>query len=200
MLIKTIAVGINRANCYILACEKTKEALIIDPGAEPDKIKKAITKLGVTPKFIINTHGHADHIGANRDFGLPIFIHSLDSDCLTDPYKNVSAFFGFNITSPKAERLLKDGDEMKIGQIDMKIIHTPGHTPGSISILADNIIFTGDTLFENGVGRTDLEGSSEGDLIYSIKNKIFVLGDDVVVCPGHGPSTTIGKEKKRVFF
>ncbi len=194
MLIKTIEVGINRANCYIVGCQETKEAVIIDPGAEAGKIKKALLKSGLTAKFIINTHGHADHIGANKDFDLPIFIHSQDADFLIDPYKNMSASFGFNITSPKPQRLLKDNDKIDMGRIVLKIIHTPG----GISIIAESNVFTGDTLFAGGVGRTDFAKSSESDLFDSIKNKLFVLGDDFVVYPGHGPSTTIGREKSNI--
>lgn len=196
MIIESIIVGPNQANCYILACDSTKDAAIIDPGADYSEIKKLIDKLGVNPKFIINTHGHADHIAANKDFKLPVLIHRLDAGFLKNPYKNMSVFFGFWVTSPTPQRLLEDGDEIKLGEIVLKILHTPGHTPGGICIKTDSVVFTGDTLFAGGVGRTDLAGSSEKDLFDSIKNKLLVLGDDVVIYPGHGPSSTIGKEKK----
>ena len=195
MILKTITVGPNETNCYILGCSRTKEAALIDPGAEADLIKKAARDAGVKLKYIINTHGHADHIAANKDFKLPVFIHKLDSEFLTDPYKNMSVFFGFSITSPSAERFLEDGEVMKVGDIVMDIMHTPGHTPGGISIKAEGVVFTGDTLFADGVGRTDLPGSSDKDLFKSIKNKLMTLPDDTVVYPGHGSSSTIGRER-----
>src|SRR3989338_2797377 len=112
MILKTIVVGPNEANCYILGCDKTKEAIIIDPGAEADLIKAEILKAGVTTKFIINTHGHADHIASNKDFNLPVYIHKLDADFLRSPYKNMSIFFGFRVISPEASRLLEGGEKI----------------------------------------------------------------------------------------
>lgn len=206
MILETIAVGPNQSNCYILGCSATKEAVIIDPGAEASQIKKLISRSGAKPECIINTHGHADHIGANKDFGLPVFIHKLDADFLTSPRKNLSMFFGFWITSPPAGRLLSDGDTVNVGELILEVVHTPGHTPGSICIKvyptpafksgACPVVFTGDTLFADGVGRTDFAYSSEKDLFDSIKNKLLVLDDDVVIYPGHGPPSTIGREKK----
>ena len=196
MIIKNIVVGPNEANCYILGCGRTKEAAVIDPGSEGARITDAIKQSGLSPKFIINTHGHADHIAANRDLGLPVMIHRLDSECLKNPYKNLSVFFSFWVTSPKAERLLEDGDEIEVGGLILKVIHTPGHTPGSICLKTGPVVFTGDTLFAGGIGRTDLPKSSEKDLFDSIKNKLLVLGDDVAIYPGHGPASTIGREKK----
>lgn len=196
MILETIVVGPNQTNCYILGCDDTKEAVIIDPGADTDEIKRAVKRSGVSPRFIINTHGHADHIASNKDFKLPIYIHKLDADFLTNPRKNMSLFFGFLITSPPAGRLLDGGEKIGIGKLALEIIHTPGHTPGGICIKTGKIVFTGDTLFKDGVGRTDLVGSSERDLFDSIKNKLLVFNDDTVIYPGHGPSSTIGKEKK----
>lgn len=203
MILKTIVVGQNQTNCYILGCSDTKEAVIIDPGADTLNIKRAIKEAAVKPGFIINTHGHADHIASNKDFNLPIYIHKLDADFLKSPYKNMSVFFGFFITSPPAERLLEGAEKIMLGEMVLEIIHTPGHTPGGICIKVETshrsvstIVFTGDTLFKDGVGRTDLPGSSEKDLYDSIKNKLLVLGDDVVIYPGHGASSTIGKERK----
>jgi glyoxylase-like metal-dependent hydrolase (beta-lactamase superfamily II) len=168
---------------------------VIDPGADGPLIKNAIKEAGVEAKFIINTHGHADHIAANKDFKLPVMIHRDDAAFLKNPYKNMSAFFGFWVTSPYAERLFEDGDQLNIGQLNLKIIHTPGHTPGSICIKTDSVIFTGDTLFKGGVGRTDLTDSSEKDLLNSIKSKLLVLDNNITIYPGHGPSSTIGEEK-----
>ena len=196
MILKKITVGPNQTNCYILGCDSAKEAVIIDPGADTQDIKRAIEEAGVAPRFIINTHGHADHIASNKDFRLPIYIHRLDADFLRSPRKNMSLFFGHFITSPAAEHLLEGGEKLNVGKLTLEIIHTPGHTPGGICIKNNKIVFTGDTLFKDGVGRADLPGSSEKDLFDSIKNKLMVLGDDIAVYPGHGPSSTIGKERK----
>jgi len=185
-----------QVNCYVVADEDTREAVIIDPGAESDAIQGCIAGNRLAPCCIINTHGHADHIGANRFFNLPVWIHELDKEFLADPNKNLSASFGAEITSPEAARLIGEGDEIKVGNISLVVAHTPGHTPGSISLKAGNIIFTGDTLFCEGIGRTDLPGASEKDILKSIASRILTLPDDTVVYPGHGPASSVGHEKK----
>lgn len=196
MMFKLLTVGELQVNCYILADETTRDAVIIDPGAEPEIIKGCISRNGLNPSLIINTHGHADHIGANRFFNLPIWIHELDKDFLIDTRKNLSAIFGMRVISPDAAKLIKEGDEIRIGDITLAVIHTPGHTPGSISLKVDNMVFTGDALFCEGVGRTDFPYGSEKELIESITRKILVLPNDTVVYPGHGPASTVGHEKK----
>jgi len=196
MIFKAITVGGLEVNCYILADDDTKEAIIIDPGSDPDIIKRHIARKELKPLFIVNTHGHADHIGANKFFDLPVLIHELEKDFLIDSRKNMSAAFGFEILSPKASRLLKDGDEIEVGALRFKVLHTPGHTPGSISLKVDSVLFTGDALFHEGIGRTDLPGSSGPQLLESIKNKMLILPDKTIIYPGHGPSSTIGHEKK----
>lgn len=183
-------------NCYILGCDRTKEAVIIDPGADCDKIKNRLEEMKVSAKYILNTHGHGDHIGVNEKFGLPVLIHQLDAPFLKNSIKNLSAMFGFNVSSPNANRLLEDRDIVKVGNLSLEIIHTPGHTPGSISIKCDNIVFTGDTLFCEGVGRTDLPYASEKDLFNSIREKLLILPDSTRIYPGHGPASTIGHERK----
>ena len=185
------------ANCYILGCERTHGAAIIDPGADEKAIERQIAVLGLEPKMIINTHGHVDHIGANSKLGLPVYIHKADAGQLTDPVKNVSASIGMPLKSPPAAKLLQDGDRIDIGDIDIEVIHTPGHTPGSICLKFRDIVFTGDTLFAEGVGRTDFPGGSEPELLKSIQEKLFVLPDSTKVYPGHGPATTIGHEKRK---
>jgi len=196
MMLKILAVGELQVNCYILADETTKEAVVIDPGADPDGIKECIAKNKLKPLFIVNTHGHADHIAANKFLNLPIWIHELEKDFLIDPSKNMSAFFGIDILSLEPARLLKDGDEISVGSLKITVLHTPGHTPGSISLKVDNIIFTGDALFCEGIGRTDFSYGSEKGLLNSIRNKILTLPDETIVYPGHGPASTIGHEKK----
>jgi hydroxyacylglutathione hydrolase len=195
MVIKTLVVGPLATNCYIVSDEATGEACIIDPGADANRIKSVLRKEGLTPKFIVITHGHGDHIAANSAFDIPIYIHSLDSGFLTDPGKNLSRMFMFGITSPKASRLLEDGDVIKLGNIEFKVLHTPGHTPGSISLAADGVVFTGDALFAGSIGRTDFEYGDEEALIGSIKKKLLALSDDTVVYSGHGESSTIGQER-----
>lgn len=195
-ILHRLTVGDMEANCYIFGSARTKEAAIIDPGAEYERIKKVIDGEGLVPKFIINTHGHIDHIGANHKFNLPVYIHRADADFLTNPIKSLSAFYGQFKPSPKASRRLEDNDEIEISDIILKVLHTPGHTPGGISLYYNGLVFTGDTLFEGSVGRSDLPYGSGSELISSIKNKLLVLDDGVVVLPGHGEKTTIGEEKK----
>lgn len=197
MILERIVVGSMEVNCYILGSEKSKEAVIIDPGDDYPKIKKAIDKLKLIPKFIVNTHGHMDHIGADDKFNLPIYIHKLDKECLVNPNKNLSAMFGMAYSVKSEIRQLEDTDTINIDNLILEVIHTPGHTPGGICIKVDNIIFTGDTLFMGGVGRTDFPGASEEKLFSSIREKLLVFSDDTVIYPGHGPQSSIGRERER---
>ncbi|HHY38244.1 MAG TPA: MBL fold metallo-hydrolase [Clostridia bacterium] len=199
MILETVVVGDLGTNCYIVACEKTKEALIIDPGAEPDRIVRLVEKLGVKVVGILNTHGHADHIGADealrRKLDVPLMIHREDAPLLHSPGRNLSLWGGFDLRISPAERLLEEDDEIKVGELTFKVVHTPGHTPGGICLVGHGKAFCGDTLFAGSVGRTDLPGGSWGQLIDSIKKKIMTLADETEVFPGHGPSTTVGEER-----
>lgn len=195
-LIKKFVVGPMAVNCYLVADTVSREACLIDPGASPKEIKNYIRENGLDLKFIINTHGHADHIGANGSFEVPIYIHTLDKDFLTNADLNFSSAFFFKITSPEASRLLEDGDEITLGGLKFRVIHTPGHTPGSIALVMDGVAFTGDTLFRFSVGRTDFDYGDEGALFRSIGEKLLVLGDDTIIYPGHGESSTIKEELK----
>ena len=194
--LKHFVVGPMEVNCYLVADPVTKDACLIDPGADPKAIKNFLAKNKFNLKFIINTHGHGDHIAANGSFDLPIYIHRLDGDFLTDPDKNLSHVFIFKIISPKATRFLEDGEELSLGNLKLKIIHTPGHTPGSISIKLDGVVFTGDALFAGGIGRTDFSYGDETKLLRSIKDRLLAFSDDTVIYPGHGESSTIGEEKR----
>lgn len=200
IFLKQFEVGSFMSNCYIIGCEETSEAAVIDPGAEPEAILSELGKNNLKLKYIINTHGHVDHIGANaevkKSIEAPILIHKEDAGLLEDPQGNLSMYVGGKLTLPPAEQLLEEGDEISIGNIKLKVIHTPGHTQGGISLKADNEVFTGDSLFAGSIGRTDLPGGNHGQLIKSIKEKLLPLGDDVIVYPGHGPASSIGKEKK----
>ena len=196
LILKVVTVGQMEANCYILGSKGRNQAIIIDPGDDYPRIANSLQESGLEAKLIINTHGHIDHIGANDKFGLPIWIHRLDADYLVNPGKNLSGLLGYSYTSPPATKLLKGGDKIKLDEISLEVIHTPGHTPGGISLKADNFIFTGDTLFCGGIGRTDFPGASEDVLVKSIKEKILALPDGVIIYPGHGPSSNIGKERR----
>jgi glyoxylase-like metal-dependent hydrolase (beta-lactamase superfamily II) len=202
MLLKRFVVGELDTNCYLIACEESKKAVVVDPGSEgeADLVLDILKKKDFMLKYIINTHGHGDHIGGNRELksltSAKILIHELDAEMLVDAKKNLSFLIGKELISPPADQFLKEGDEITFGSLKLKIIHTPGHTPGGICLVLDDIVFTGDTLFAGGIGRTDLPGGSYDDIQKSIKDKLLKLGDDKIIYPGHGPSSTIGKEKK----
>lgn len=195
-LVEKITVGDFEANCYIFACARTRQAAVIDPGADFERISSFIEKEELFPKLIINTHGHIDHIGANSRFGLPICIHKLDAEFLKDPEMNLSAFATIAFEPSFAKRVLEEGDKIQIGDVHLEVMHLPGHTPGGIALVYENIIFTGDTLFKEGIGRTDFPYSDGQALLDSIKKKLMGLDDGTFVFPGHGPTTTIGYERK----
>lgn len=199
MKITRIPAGIYAANCYIINSENTKDAIVIDPGGDVDEIIKLIEDNNLNVKYIILTHGHGDHIGGviplKNKFNIPVVIHEDDKEMLVDGNKNLSALMAMGSLEPEADILVKDGDIIEFGDIKAEIIHTPGHTLGGISIkIRDNII-TGDTLFAGSIGRTDLFGGDYDTLIKSIKTKLMIYPDNVKVYPGHGPSSTIGKER-----
>ena len=200
MFVKTLAVGPIQANCHILGCEETKQAVVIDPGDEVDRILTALAESSLTAEFIVNTHGHFDHVGANKRLkevtGAPILIHSLDVPMLSQLSSSAAAWGLAAENSPEPDRVLKDGDEVPFCNTALKVIHTPGHTPGGICLVAEDIVFVGDTLFAGSIGRTDFPGGSFEALKESIQKKLFALGDEVKVYSGHGPITTIGKEKR----
>jgi glyoxylase-like metal-dependent hydrolase (beta-lactamase superfamily II) len=196
MIIEKLIVGPMQANCYILGCPRTSEAVVVDPGGDAEKIKAHLAKCGLKVNCVINTHGHVDHIGADNSFSAPVYIHRLDGEFLTNSQLNLSDMCGLSLKLSAPDRLLEDGDRIKAGDITLEVIHTPGHTPGGICLNAGKAVFTGDTLFAQGVGRTDFPYASGEDLGLSIRKKLFTLADDVIIYPGHGPSSTIGEEKK----
>jgi len=194
--LKRFVVGPMGVNCYLVADYSTKDACVIDPGGAPDVIKDLLKKNGYNLKYIINTHGHGDHIAANGSFDAPIYIHKLDGEFLTDPDRNLSRIFLFSITSPEASKFLEDAQTLKLGNLEMKIFHTPGHTPGSVSVKLDGVVFTGDALFRGSIGRTDFVYGDEKALMRSIREKLLTLDDSTIVYPGHGEPSTIGEERK----
>lgn len=200
MILQKLCVGELSTNCYILGDEKTNQGVVIDPGGDFDLIDENIEKLNLKIKYIILTHGHIDHIKAlvplKKKTKAKVLIHKEDLAILSNPIYNLSQFTGEDSSFSEPDLLLKDGDTIEFGKTKLLVLHTPGHTPGSISLYTDNLLFTGDTLFCEGMGRTDLPGSSYEKLFSSIKQKLFTKPDDTEVFPGHGPSTTIGWEKK----
>ncbi len=202
-MVKMFTVGNFFTNCYVVACEKTKEAIIIDPGfedkSETEGIFKFLKTNALTLKYIVNTHGHPDHTCGNnmmkKIFNVPILIHESDALMLGKINKRIAEFMGLASSSPPADILLHDGDTIKFGKITLKVLHTPGHSSGGISLLGEKEIFSGDTLFSGSIGRTDFPESSERDMKLSLK-KLVYLPDNFVIYPGHGPITTIGEEKR----
>lgn len=200
MIIKDLVVGPIMANCFIVGCEDTRAAVVIDPGADADKILMALAQLKLTVKYILNTHGHFDHVSANKRMkevtGAEILIHALDAPMLSRLAASAAAWGMSAEDSPAPDRTLAEGDAVAFGNITLKVIHTPGHTPGGISFSTDGRVFVGDTLFAGSIGRTDFPGGNYETLISSIQNKLFLLDDDVQVLTGHGPETSIGQEKR----
>ncbi|MCG0275878.1 MAG: MBL fold metallo-hydrolase [Thermosediminibacteraceae bacterium] len=198
MFVKRLMVGPLASNCYILG-DDTKKGVIIDPGAEPETILKEIKEQDIKVEFIILTHGHADHIGAVGDVkdatGAKVAIHEKDAKMLVSAEENLSSFMGYGFTQPPADIKLKGGELLKVGNSELEIIWTPGHTPGSICIKAGKLLFSGDTLFAGSVGRTDFPGGSYRELINSIKSKLLIFEEDVRILPGHGSESSIGAEK-----
>ncbi len=193
--VDALEVGPMAANCYVITHIPTKDTCLIDPGGEPQRIRDFMKKNGLNLKFIINTHGHGDHIFGNGYFGVPIYIHRLEKDFLTNPDLNLSGMLGLSLKTPEASKLLEDGQMIYLNDLEFEILHTPGHTPGGISVKLDGVVFTGDTLFAGGVGRTDLPDGDEKALLESIRKKLFTLDEETVVYPGHGQESTIGIEK-----
>ncbi len=200
MIIEKITVGNFSANCYIVGCDKSREGIIIDPGDEVDKILDLINKTGLDIKMILNTHAHIDHSlgiqGIKEKLGIDFYMHKDDLTFL-EHLIDQAQFFGLQAKSPpKVDRFLEDGDEISFGELETRVIHTPGHTPGGLSFLIEGSIFVGDTLFAGSIGRTDLPGGSYEKLIHSIKSRLLTLNSNTKVYPGHGPPTSIEIERK----
>lgn len=201
MIFVRIPVGMMDSNCYIVGCGETKEGAVIDPGAEGKKILRKIEELGLKIKYIILTHGHVDHVGAlaevQKATDAKVLIHAEDASMLTDSRRNLSMYVGAGLTLKEADQLLHDGDKIKVGNVTLDVIHTPGHTRGGISFKLDpDILITGDTLFAGSVGRSDFPGGSHSQLITSIKSRLLVFPPETKVYPGHGPESTIAEEKR----
>lgn len=202
--IQVFALGDFQTNCMILTQgepETGKSCWIIDCGYQPEPMLDAIEEQGLVPEKIILTHAHADHIAGliearTRFPDVPIYMHQAEETWMNDPVLNLSAALGLNITAPNPESFLSEGDTVSLGELEFRIVHTPGHSPGSISLIHEpaKLAFVGDTLFAGSIGRTDFPGSSFETLEESIKTKLYVLDPETVCFPGHGPATTVGQE------
>ncbi|MBE6047161.1 MAG: MBL fold metallo-hydrolase [Clostridium sp.] len=194
MIVKQVITGEIQENCYIVIDEKTKKAFMVDPGDEGDRIAELVDSLGIKLEYILLTHGHFDHVGAVEyiadKYNIPFYISEVDEKWA----EKVPSLFG---KLRKADGYLKDGDTIIFGNKNIEVFETPGHTEGGLCFLIDNVLLTGDTLFRASIGRTDFPGGNFKKIIESIKNKLLGLGDDIVVYPGHGPSSTIAFEKER---
>jgi glyoxylase-like metal-dependent hydrolase (beta-lactamase superfamily II) len=199
MLIKTLMVGPLQVNCYIAACEKTRKAAVIDPGGDGERILKVIEGAGLQLEMIINTHGHFDHLGGTQLLvertGAQLLIHEGDLPLLRRAADHAAAYGLPAVPSPEPSRTLEDGEKLPLGDLELEVIHVPGHAPGGICLLAEGHLFSGDALFAASIGRTDLPGGDHNTLIEGIRRRLLVLPDETVVHPGHGPDTTIGREK-----
>ena len=202
MILKKLVVGPFAANCYIIGSELTKEGVIIDPGDEARQILKKVKDLQLDIKFIVLTHGHIDHIGGVKEVkeatGAEVAIHTDDAKSISGQEGWLISMLISGLSYPalsSPDRLLNGGDSIDIGDLNFLVLHTPGHTPGGICLLGNGVVFTGDTLFNYGVGRTDLPGGSHSQLMNGLHTKLMVLPDETIVYPGHGPETTIGAER-----
>jgi glyoxylase-like metal-dependent hydrolase (beta-lactamase superfamily II) len=197
LILKKLVVGPFASNCYIVGSESDKEGMIIDPGASAKQILRDVKDLGLSIRLIVMTHGHMDHIGALKGVkeatGAEVAIHADDARFLRR--LSLSTVYSLSFPPPP-ERLLGDGDSIDIGDLHFTVLHTPGHSPGGICLLGHGVLFSGDTLFNYGIGRTDFPGGSHQQLMNNINTKLMALSDDTVVYPGHGPGTTIGIERR----
>jgi hydroxyacylglutathione hydrolase len=202
MIVKMLVVGPFATNCYVVGSSSTKEGMIIDPGAEAETILGTVRQMGLSISLIVITHAHMDHVGAlysvkaktNAEFA----IHEAEKGFVLSSPMRMLTSVGLTPfkAPPKPDRLLKDGDSIDIGDLHFEVLYTPGHSSGGISLSGHGVVFSGDTLFNFGIGRTDFPGCSHERLMKSIREKLMVLPDETIVYPGHGPSTTIGNERR----
>jgi hydroxyacylglutathione hydrolase len=201
VIIATLPVGLIQTNCYIAGCPETKAGAVIDPGGDPERILSEVERLGLSIKYVLNTHAHFDHTDANgaivRATGATLALHPLDLPLLKA--SGGAALFGLQADpSPLPDLELQDGDELEVGTLRFQVLHTPGHTPGHVCFYeqAEGVLFDGDVLFQRSIGRTDLPGGSYQQMMDSIQRVLFALPEETVVYSGHGPATTIGDEKR----
>jgi len=203
-MVETLVVGPLYSNCYIIWDESSKNGAIIDPGDDAEIILETIKKLGIKIKYILATHGHFDHIGAVSKIitklDVEFLAHKNDLFFIEDCEKAARRWGIIIKQPPNPDRFIEEGDKIDIGKYTLKVITTPGHSPGGVSFIHDNMVFCGDTLFQGSIGRTDFRKGSLEELTKSIKNRLYTLPDNTIVYSGHGPITTIGEEKKHNNF
>ncbi len=201
MILRTIPVGITQTNCYLVGCEETRAGVVIDPGGNPKRVLQAIEESELDIRYVLNTHCHFDHMGANAEIvdatGAQLALHPAELPMLKA--RGGASIFGVSVAeSPMPDLELAHGQELTVGTLTFEVLHTPGHTPGGVTFyLADEgVAFDGDVLFSNGVGRTDLPGGDWETLLRSIRQVLFELPDETIIYSGHGPETTVGREKR----
>ena len=200
LLVHQLSVGPLQVNCFVVACQRTREAMVIDPGEDGPRILQLAESNGYQVKKIVNTHGHFDHIGANQPVkeatGAVLMMHEADLPLLQNARNHAQAY-GLTVSpSPDPDKFLNEGDVFSVGEQSFSIFHVPGHSPGSICLLSDGHLFVGDVLFAGSIGRTDLPGGDFDALVEGVREKLFRLPAETIVHPGHGPDTTIGREKQ----
>ena len=203
MILEQLVVSPFQSNCWIFGCEGTHEGVVIDPGDEAERILDSINAHKLTIKYAIHTHGHLDHVAAtaavHRETGCLVLIHEADQILLDNLPVQAAMFGGDEPEIPKVDQYIREGDRISFGRHTVSVIETPGHSPGGVCLKLEEdepALFAGDTLFQGSIGRTDLWGGSHEQLIQSIREKLWPLDDDTVIYPGHGPSTTLGGEKR----
>jgi len=200
LVVHQMSVGPLQVNCFVVSCSKTGEAMIVDPGEEGERILFLTEKEGLNISKVVNTHGHFDHIGANQKIvessGAELLIHADDLPLLQNA-RNHAEVYGLTVTaSPEPDRLLAQGDTFQVGELSFSVFHVPGHSPGGICLLGEGHLFVGDVLFSGSIGRTDLPGGNFDSLVKGVRERLFSLPDETIVHPGHGPDTTIGRERQ----